>query len=182
MQRSVEYFAPGERTAAIAPGDFILVHGLSFTPKAIRLGQRMRFRGARREFAFWNHAALYVGNGNLIEAKGHCRVRHIPLAQYDVRHYAVVRTGCEDMAMRQNAVKFARRQVGSGYGYLTILTLIAWSFTGGKLTIGLSGTNICSGLVARATERLGEIYDRDPETVMPADLAEAYGVGCPSSS
>lgn len=58
---------------------------------------------------------------------------------------------------------------------------IAYSLlTGGKFTFGLEGQAICSGLVARAMERTGAIFNRTPSHIMPADLAKYYKVEPPS--
>lgn len=160
------------------PGDFILVHGKGFAPRMIQFGESLRFS---KSCSYWNHAAIYIGNDTFIEAKGGHRARYTRLQDYSNEEVKIVSVPCEDDAMRENAVIFAKSQLGKGYGYVTILSLILWCLFGGKLTIGISGTDICSGLVARATERMGFIYDRDPETVMPADLASYFSKPVPQS-
>lgn len=167
------YCGPGQRATEMAVADFILVHRRGLVARLIRFGQRLRFP---KEAAYWNHAAIYDGKNCLIEAKGGHHARRVSLASYDGVDYLVVPINCGDEAMRENAQSFARSQLGAPYGYLTIVALVGWIFTGGKLTIGLSGSDICSGLVARALERTGAIFTRDPECVMPADLAVHYGV------
>jgi hypothetical protein len=52
--------------------------------------------------------------------------------------------------------------------------------TGGKFTFAIDGEAICSGLVARAMERTGAIFNRTPTHVMPADLAKYYDVEPPT--
>lgn len=155
----------------LLPGDFILVHGKGVAPRLIQFSQRLRFNS---DCARWNHAALYIGDGTFIEAKGGHHARRVPRSAYTGEEVREVRVGCGDTAMRANAVAFANAQLGDGYGYLTIVGLVGWCLFGGKLTIGLSGTDICSGLVARSVERMGVIFDRDPATVMPADLAHRW--------
>jgi uncharacterized protein YycO len=165
---------PGQRADDLEPGDFILVHGFSIGPRLVGFGQKLHHEP---RYAYWTHAALYVGNGLLIEAKGRHPVQHVQLAQYEARDVVAVRFGpAATNDMRFNAVRYACAQVGRGYGYLTILTLVCWSLFGGRLTIGLSGENVCSGLVANALTRLGEIFDGDTVTQMPADLAQKYDV------
>ena len=44
--------------------------------------------------------------------------------------------------------------------------------TGSKLAFFIDGRFVCSGLVARALERTGRIFDRDPSHIAPADLAK----------
>jgi hypothetical protein len=152
----------------------------------ISFGQRLQFRGDRSPYAFWNHAAIYVGNGELIEAKGHHKVQRVPLSQYDVRHYAVIHFNLEPGdskevmdAMRYNSVQFCEAKLGNGYGYWTILSLVLWSLTGGGLTLGLGSSFICSGLAAESTERFGETFDRDIDGLCPAHLAEHFGIETP---
>jgi len=180
------------RAGGLQPGDFVLVRSHArLAPRLIGLGQRLHHPP---EFAYWTHAALYVGNArvgppwaeSLIEAKGGEPVRYVPLSQYDARDYAAVRLGggpymsddpgyfVED-EMRHNAVAYAVSRLGAGYGYLTIATLSAWALFGGRVTVGIAGENVCSGLVASALTRMGELFDGDPVTQMPADLAEKYG-------
>lgn len=184
------------RAAELNTGDVILVHSYAkLAPRLIGFGQRLHHDPA---FAYWTHAAVYVGKAPiglpsedgyptgieaLIEAKGGEKVRYVPLAQYDARDYAAIRFQLErntysraaEPWARGRAVEYLRSQLGGGYGYLTIVTLALWSLFGGRVTIGLSGANVCSGLAAQASMYLGEVYD-DPVTVSPADLAEKYGI------
>lgn len=178
-----------ERAQGLKPGDYILVHSHSkFAPKMIGFGQRLHHHPP---FAYWTHAAVYVGDVEgwappgdtvvrkdmLIEAKGGQKVRYVPLSQYDVRDYAAVRFGDEVTSeMRHNAVRFAMSRLGRSYGYFTILTLSAWALFGGKFTFGMSGHDICSGLVAQTTMYEGEIYTGDAVDIMPADLAEKRNI------
>ena len=46
--------------------------------------------------------------------------------------------------------------------------------TGSKLTFFIDGQFVCSGLVARALERTGSIFDRDSAHIAPADLAKYF--------
>src|SRR5258708_39949112 len=53
------------------PGDFLLTHSATFYGWLIRFGQRLRFWGKNRPFAYWNHAVLIVGaDGKIVEALG----------------------------------------------------------------------------------------------------------------
>lgn len=175
----VVYHSPGAVTIALAkPGDFILTHGSSWVNRAIRFGQGIRFRGKNRTYAFWNHVAVVVGEDRqIVEAHGR-GVRRASLDEYRHVRYAVVDVGAstED---RAEAVRFAEHCVGDPYGFFQIASLLGWLVTGGKLTIGMDGTEICSQLAARCAERAGAIFDRDPATVMPADFARHYDVRAP---
>src|SRR4029079_6941881 len=66
------------------------------------------------------------------------------------------------------------------YGMLTILSLALSMLTGSKLTFFVDGQFICSGFVARAMERTGTLFDRDPVHITPADLAKYYGAQPPT--
>ena len=71
---------------------------------------------------------------------------------------------------------------------LTIAILGLTLLAGAKLTFFIDGEPawtsdcnsptafICSGLVARAMERTGAIFNRDPVHLTPADLAKYYEV------
>ena len=54
---------------------------------------------------------------------------------------------------------------------LSIASLGVTLLAGAKLTFFVDGEFICSGLVARAMERTGAIFNRDPVHITPADLA-----------
>jgi hypothetical protein len=172
------------RATGLNPGDYILVHSHGkIAPRLIGLGQKLHHDP---EFAYWTHAAVYVGDVEgfappgdtvtrqdmLIEAKGGQPVRYVPLEQYDVRDYAAVRYQDVSDEMRANSVAFLKAQLGKGYGYVTILNLAVWSLFGGRLTVGLAGERVCSGLTALSTMYLGDIYDGEAVTQMPADLAQ----------
>jgi hypothetical protein len=189
------------RAEGLRHGDIILVHSHGkFAPRAIGFGQRLHHPP---EYAYWTHAAVVAGqaaNGDeilpgkpvtgaetiLIEAKGGQRVRAVPLSQYDARDYAAVRFFPEwhasprqlmiERAVRENAERYAKSRLGAGYGYLTIVTLTAWALFGGRVTVGLSGDDVCSGLAAKCSMYLGAIYDGDAAETMPADLAQKFGV------
>lgn len=178
--RKFESTRPGQHTVDLSPGDFILTHQNGIIYSLIRFGQRLRFRGADRSFAFWNHAALVVHSmGDIIEA--HPRgVRKANLyKEYNDKEYTVVKQTDITDRDREQMIKFAESCVGQQYGFLTILSLGLWCIFGGKFNFSLDGTEICSGLVARALERNGEIFSRDPCREMPADLARHFQVKLP---
>ena len=82
---------------------------------------------------------------------------------------------------REHEVAFAKDCVAkhAKYGYLTILSIALSLLFGGRLGFGVDGQEICSGLVGRALERTGEVFEEDPWHMMPADLAAAYQVEPP---
>src|SRR4051812_39483936 len=95
---TVQRIAPGARAPDPQPGDFILTHNDSWTGWLIRLGQGLRYRGASRKYARWNHAALVVDStGSIIEALG-SGVCTGNLAKYcpTEYHYVTVSASTED--------------------------------------------------------------------------------------
>lgn len=162
------------------PGDLLLVKTDHFVSKLIRFGQR----GYGKDAAQWNHVAIYVGDGKIVEAltKG--------VQENDATKYAGVcptkivvanpkagdsdkMTLETDVAMTANAVAFARSCVGETYGYVTILAVMLKVLTKGKLGFNIQGTSICSGLAARSWERLGYNFQPyDPAELTPAFLAQ----------
>lgn len=180
---------PGERAdlGLFDPGDFILTHGDAWTSRMIRFGQRIRIHGKDRKYTHWNHAAMIVSEGgDLIEALG-AGVSETHLSRYDDAEYHLVRIGAspED---RKQAVAFSTWAAGvtaggrrQRYGFITIASIAFTLLTGGKFTFAIEGQAICSGLVARAMERTGALFNRTPTHVMPADLAKYYDVEPPPS-
>jgi hypothetical protein len=171
-------YAPGVATDRLDVGDFVLCHRRGLIAALIRFGQAVRFRGERRRFAYWSHAALVVStDGAIVEALARGVQRGHIDAYRDVE-YTVVRT----RTTRQDAQQilfFVDRVAGFRYGWSTIVCCALGLVTGGKITFGFQGQSICSGLVARSQERSGAYFDRLAEDCMPADLAEHYRVSAP---
>jgi hypothetical protein len=176
----VEQYASGEQAAAWSPGDFILTHGDARLSKLIRFGERLRIHGDDRKYAWFNHAALVLNeHGDLAEALANGVVR-TSATKYLPKHYAVVRVGAsvEDTA---EVLSFAEwvLETRHSYGWFTITSIAITMLTGAKFTFFVDGTFICSGFVARAMERTGAIFSRDPVHITPADLAKYYGAQPP---
>lgn len=170
MTASFEISPPGQ-TALVRPGDFLLCHRSGFVSSAIRLGERLKFKGG----AEWSHAAFCETEDTLIEALTKGVVRN-PLSEYHEIEYAVVHTALygDDQAQ---AIAFARSCVGHKYGFVTDLGIGIRFLTPGRgLWFGMSGTEICSGLVAQAMTRGWMIFDENPASLSPSELALAYGV------
>ena len=179
----IEKFGPGEGIQNSMPGDFVLTRGHEWTSFMIRVGERLRFRGADRKFAYWNHAALLTDiNGGIIEALG-SGVKAGNISKYKPIDYHVVRLDSVSDEDREHEVAFAKDCVEKQdkYGYVTILSIGLSLLFGGRLGFGIDGQEICSGLVGRALERTGEIFEEDPWHMMPADLAAAYQVDPPNT-
>jgi hypothetical protein len=182
---SWELHPAGSRAPDVRVGDVLLTHSAFWTGRMIRFGQGLRWRGARRPFARWNHAALVTGDGTIggeptiAEALGHGVVRN-DLGKYDGTEYALVRTGCQPADQLQ-VQRFAHAVVESRtrYGYLEILSLGLTLAIPLPVQFGSPGTMICSAFAAEALCRAGEVFAVTPEYAMPADLAEHFGVAAP---
>ncbi len=177
-----ERLPPGDAAKTWTPGDFILTHGDSFFSALIRFGERLRIHGADRRYAWFNHAALIVGaDGEIVEALGRGVVRE-HANKYLSKDYVVVHSGADAHDVKA-ILSFADWVTANRahYGWFTIASLALTMLTGAKLTFFIDGEFICSGFVARAMERTGAIFTRDPVHITPADLAKYYSVNPPTS-
>jgi cell wall-associated NlpC family hydrolase len=174
---AVERYGPGEDAASFDPGDFILTHADHLSSRLIRFSQRWRMRGARRDFAHWSHAAIVVDkDGGLVEAEVR-GIQRSHISKYRNVEYHLVRLGRTATADdRAQAAAFALSRVGKPFGFGTASGIALSLLTGSRLSLWHSSHDICSGLVGRALERTWIIFERDPDDMLPADLAEAYGV------
>jgi uncharacterized protein YycO len=155
-------------------GDLLLVRTNHFASRLIRFGQRSYGKPASE----WNHVAVSVGNGQLVEALT-AGVVLSPEDKYPpsaTRVITVTPYGSlmplAGNAMRHNSASFARNQVGLKYGWATICCIAMKVLVKGRWNFSVSGTEICSGLAAQSLERLG--YDwtpNDPGELTPAFLA-----------
>ena len=87
----------------------------------IRVGERLRYRGEGRKFAYWNHAALFTDeNGGIIEALG-SGVKVGNISKYTPIDYHVVRLDGVSDEDRQHQVAFAKDCVAKHdkYGYFS---------------------------------------------------------------
>lgn len=179
----VTRYGPGDAPAALptgqrtSPGDFILTHRKALPSRLIAFGQGLRFRGQQRPFAHWSHAALIVGvRGELVEALGH-GVERTSIDRYRDVEYHLVHIDASPVD-RMRIVRYGetmwRRH--TRYGWLEILSLGLQLLTGARLALTTDGHMICSGLVATGLERTDAIFTRNAGCMMPADLAEFYGV------
>jgi uncharacterized protein YycO len=162
--------------AQASPGDLVLCDGSGIVNWAIKVGQRFR---VPRRFCAWNHVAILSDKDAegwwVVEATGR-GVQHNRLDQPGRDRYAVVDTGLVE-EHRALAVRFAMDQVGAPYGWLTIASIVCDLLTTKRLDLRREGTWICSALGARALEHGGHFFDTlDPFQVMPAQLAQLFGV------
>ena len=170
--------AIGAPVAVALPGDFILTHSSGLYGKLIRFGEAIRYWGQDRIFAHWSHAAIFVNDaGDIIEALGG-GVQRRNISVYHGTEYVVVHLPADTIDRdRQEAVNFAEFCLNDKYGWLTIVDIALCLGTGAKISFGVDGQQICSALVARSLERIGEIFrEAEPWHVMPADLAKHFNV------
>lgn len=178
----------------LLPGDVLLTRSSSVVGALIRFGERTQYAGwpaalkwllkfvlrisnpDSREDPWWaNHAAVYVGDGQLIEAlAGGLTVS--PVSKYAapiVLPLTVVRPDVTDVD-RARAVAFARTQVArhDRYGWLSIASIVLQLVTPLRLDVSWDGALICSAFAAQALEHAGVVLPtRSSLTTMPADLA-----------
>lgn len=180
LAREIAYNKPDGTTPfpQIEAGDLLLHHASALHSKLIRFGEGLRFHGKDHQFAYWNHASFVVDQHSIVEALG-SGVECSELSKYAGSDFVRVRVRW-DWHDRDQAVDFALSQVGSEYGFVTLVGVGLHMLTGGKLTVGLDGTQICSGLVARCLERGPTVFEHhDPSNITPADLARHFQVPKP---
>lgn len=161
-------------------GDLVFFHGPNFFSKLIRFGQALRFRGDRKQYAYWNHVAIVVGkseDGMIVEAVRNVQKnalwKNYNSIDYDVRVVPVPGLSKQD---RKELVAYAEAQVGDKYDWLEIVSIAINCIFGGSISIKFETAHICSGLAGEALERAGFDFGREAADLMPADLAEYFDV------
>jgi cell wall-associated NlpC family hydrolase len=175
-------------------GDLLLVQGEGFVDDFIRFAQRVKCFGWRFAIAHWgvkelcpedptsvSHVAVYVGNGNVIEAlaKG---LTLSPVTKYPEDSYlpgylveAVPFTeGTERLALAD----FAREQLErhDKYGWLSIMSLVIQTLTPEGLDVSWDGALICSAFGSQCWEHAGfTLTTRSSLTTYPYNLAIMAG-------
>ena len=172
----IRRYGPGEMVEKTVPGDFLLTHGDTGQSRLIRLGQRMRYQGRDEKFAHWTHAALFVDSDGMLVEAVEPGVQERNARVYRDTEYHVVHLLDVSPEDREHAVAFAMHCLHDSYGFLTDISLFFTLLFATKIFFGVDGQMICSGLVARALERTGAIFQYDSWHLLPADLAEAFNV------
>jgi hypothetical protein len=154
------------------PGDLVFCHSKGFMSRAIRLAERIRFRGGDA----YNHVAVLDRYSNengwtviQAEARGVTNIRL--LTEIAVGGSYVV-VPCP--ADRDAVVHFAEGEVGRKYGFLTIASILITLLLPNFIDVMLPDTWICSAVAGEAL-RAGGWYHRWPDIyqVSPAALWEA---------
>ena len=139
---------------ALLPGDVLLVTAPRSVPLVVRTAQRSY--GFSPEHARWTHAALYIGDGQIIEATLSEGVRAKDMIPATFRYDILVRRRLNPPlsdAQRCEIVALARETIGKNYGTRTVVRLSGQAVSGGRAgarghTTPHSGdTAICSGIV-----------------------------------
>lgn len=162
-----------------APGDFAVTTVRGQVGALISLGEWLN--GSR--FGHWDHAFVYVGDGQLVEAEpGGARVAG--LDEYAGRPVAWS-TGHINLTeeMRASVVAAARARIGTPYSAMDYLAIAAHRFhlpvPWLRKYVASSKHLICSALVDKVYQDAGVQLFRDGRWngyVTPADLAELIGV------
>jgi uncharacterized protein YycO len=163
----------------MSAGDVLLFHRKTFSPMTALIHLTTRSK--------WNHAALDIGDGMMVEATS-SGVRVNPISSSDEIHRVEALHGaildlcglgqCE-LGYQGNDLEevlaWGTGRVGWRYGYATaFLCGLRHVFPG--FGIVQDKAIICSQLVAEALERGGHYFDKDSAKVSPGDLAEHFGV------
>ena len=157
-------------------GDIVLCHSKGIIGKAIRFAERHDGEGSSSK---WNHVAVLntrVDGKWLViqaEAKGVTNDKFLdsiaPGGEYEI-------IPLPDKVDRAEFLDFCRSQVGSKYGFLTIISCALDMYLPDAICLRKAGTWICSGLVAGGLWFSG--YKNaymwpDLYTVTPAQIASS---------
>ena len=151
---------------AYRPGDVFVEHGTDIFSRIVQFGQRWRFPELESR---WSHAGVIVDStGATVEAEASGVGLYRLTPDRDVLIISI-----EPETARDQVAKFARSRIGERYGWATILCLVLRLLPPDKLTFGVSGSLVCSGLVAEAMFSAGLDVENlgDPvEDTYPAQL------------
>jgi hypothetical protein len=175
----VGFYPEGVQAGAYRGGYVVLVHGTHLMARLVRLGQRLRFTGDQRRYAWWNHVALVLdGEGNLAEALP-TGVMCTNITKYVGTDYYLIEVELSPQD-EQEVVAFAQSVLDAPertkYDWWTIASLTISQLTGSRIVFGKIGTAICSGFVSEALVRAGAIFPRPPDYMTPADLADYFHI------
>lgn len=121
----------------------------------------------------WNHCALHIGDGLMVEATNRGVVVSKVTDSTDEVTAAMVDYGGNDL---EDAMAWAAGRVGWSYGYLNAFLCGARNIFPALPAIKFSRNIICSELVAEALERAAFDWPTDTAHVSPGDIAERLGV------
>jgi len=150
------------------PGTLVFAHSNGLMGRVIRFGERLRWRGGH----FYNHVAIVdrIEDGVAYVIQAEARGVTDDKALHTVGRYTLV-----DMPRHvdvEDALHFAREQVGSSYGWLTILSIAIDIVTPFWFVAFRRGNSwICSALVGESLRAGGWVRNfADVYCVTPAQL------------
>ena len=145
-------------------GDVFVTTGSGLFDRIVQFGQHWRFPELD---AKWSHAGIIVSDaGDTVEAEASGVGRFQLTPQRVVGIIAI-----EPAAARLQVAKFALSRVGRHYGWATIACLVLRLLPPDRLTFGVSGDYVCSGLAATAMASAGLDMGDTPADTYPAQLA-----------
>ena len=160
-------------SADALPGDLVFCHGTGVVSRAIRLAERLHWQGGD----FYNHVAvldMQTPTGWTViqaESRGVTRGRALSTIAPG-GSYSIVRAPSD--AFRADILAFARSQVGSDYGFLTIASIVLTILVPGSISFMFPNSWICSALAAEALRCGGWVHSWPVMAqVSPAQLWEA---------
>jgi uncharacterized protein YycO len=160
------------------PGDFAVTTIKGPVGFLISLGERLN--GSR--FGHWDHAFVYVGDGQLVEAEpGGARLAGLDEYQGRPVLWSTGHIALTD-EQRTAIVGAARSFIGVPYSAADYIALALWHFRvripWARKVMASRSSMICSQLTDAAYEAAGvHLFadDRQPGDVTPADLAALIG-------
>ena len=121
----------------------------------------------------WNHAALALGDGEMVEANSvGVSITKIEWSLDDITIAYPSYYGND----REESIKFCTDRVGWSYGYVNAFMCGLRNLFPGIAHLKIQRNMICSELVAAALERAGHDFKKDAALVSPGDLAEHLGI------
>lgn len=159
------------------PGDLVFAHSKNLIGRVIRFGEWLRFRPGSK----WNHVAIVskIENGKTFiiqaEASGVTNDKELDTIAPGGQYLVVEPPQGVD---KDQLLEFANAQVGSKYGWLSILTVAIDIITPGWApSLRRRNSWICSAVVGEALRFSGWLHHwNDIYTVVPSELyAALYG-------
>lgn len=151
----------------LQPGDVFVVHGRHLLSRIIRIVLD----------SHWNHATLYLGKGEFIEAD-HTGVHIKSINTYATKETEIYRHTRATKKQRDELVAYARTKVGKRYDHFQIIQLffyLIFGIRGNARSIGSKNQYICSEVVAEAYAAVGlRCYKHySPTQISPADFTHS---------
>lgn len=179
---ATELAPPEKQLIGLRAGDFILIHLTDWPSVLVSIGQYFRFRRQDHVFAYWNHAAVVINEYGDTADCHFGKIRLGNVNRYDLRWYTAVKTKISDES-RLRASAYALDLISTKYTPLQLLVVriknILASLAGFNYNFGLHSWEMPGGFVAKVLDKTDAYFDRDCNTISPADLARYFNVDRP---